>query len=157
MEAEAITHTFMVPAQYIMVLAEPDLDRRDFSRVRTMLCGGSPLRRDVKRQVIERMSPGLYELYGYSEGFATMLRPHQHAAKFETVGTPVIGFELRIVDDAGNEVPRGTPGEIAGYGAGMMSGYYGKPDLTAELVWRDERGRTFIRSATSACSTPTAS
>jgi acyl-CoA synthetase (AMP-forming)/AMP-acid ligase II len=143
---ERITHTFMVPVQYQSVLAAPALDGADLSSLRTMLCAGSPLRRDVKRAVLDRLGPGLYELYGYSEGFATILRPHQHAQHFESVGTPVIGFEVTILDDAGRELPRGEVGEIAGYGAGMMAQYHGRPDATAELVWRDPRGRTFLRS-----------
>jgi acyl-CoA synthetase (AMP-forming)/AMP-acid ligase II len=143
---ERITHTFMVPAQYLMVLARPELDRTDLSNLKTMLSAGSPLRRDTKREIIERMGPGLYELYGFSEGFATILKPHQHAEKFASVGTPVLGFELRILDEDGTEVPRGEPGEIAGYGAGLMRSYYRRPEQTAELIWRDERGRTFVRS-----------
>ncbi|MCR9221466.1 MAG: AMP-binding protein [Alphaproteobacteria bacterium] len=143
---ERITHTFMVPAQYLMVLDRPELETTDLSSLKTVLSAGSPLRRDVKRRIIERLSPGLYELYGYSEGFASLLKPHQHAEKFDTVGTPVLGFEVRILDDAGVEQPRGTPGEIAGYGAGIMKEYYKRPEQTAELIWRDERGRSFIRS-----------
>jgi long-chain acyl-CoA synthetase len=143
---ERITHTFMVPSQFIAVLADPALDGADTSSLQSILCAGSPLRPDVKRQVIERFGPKLTELYGFSEGFATMLKPRHPAEKFETVGTPVIGFEIRIVDDAGRELPRGEVGEIAGYGGGMMAGYHGRPEETARLVWRDERGRTFIRS-----------
>ena len=143
---ERITHTFMVPSQFIAVLADPALDGADTSSLQSILCAGSPLRPDVKRQVIERFGPRLTELYGFSEGFATMLKPRHPADKFETVGTPVIGFEIRIVDDAGRELPRGEIGEIAGYGGGMMAGYHGRPEETARLVWRDERGRTFIRS-----------
>ena len=145
-ERERITHTFMVPAQYIMVLEQRELATADLSTLRTVLSAGSPLRRDTKREVMERISPRLFELYGYSEGFATILRPHQHEAKFATVGTPVIGFELRVLDDEGREAAVGEPGEIAGYGAGMMQGYHKREDATAELIWRDERGRTFIRS-----------
>ena len=145
-EAERITHTFMVPAQLIGILGRPELDVADLTSLRAVLSGGSALRRETKRAVLERMTPNLFELYGFSEGFATMLRPHEHAEKFETVGTPVIGFEVRILDDEGRECPPGAPGEIAGYGAGNMAGYHGRPDLTAELIWRDERGRTFIRS-----------
>jgi acyl-CoA synthetase (AMP-forming)/AMP-acid ligase II len=143
---EGITHTFMVPAQYVMVLERPELDTADLSSLRTVLSAGSPLRRETKRRIIARLSPGLYELYGFSEGFASILKPHQHEAKFDTVGTPVLGFEVRILDDAGNEAPRGTPGEIAGYGAGLMQAYNGRDAQTAELIWRDERGRTFVRS-----------
>ena len=141
-----ITHTFMVPAQYLMVLERPELDDADLSSLRAVLSAGSPLRRDTKRQVMERISPGLYELYGFSEGFASILKPHQHAEKFDTVGTPVLGFEVRVLDDDGNEQPPGTPGEIAGYGAGIMREYNKRDAQTAELIWRDERGRTFIRS-----------
>jgi len=143
---EAITHTFMVPAQYLMVLDHPDLDRTDLSSLKTMLSAGSPLRRDTKAEIIARMGPGLYELYGFSEGFATILKPHQHAEKFASVGTPVLGFELKILDADGNEAPRGEAGEIAGYGAGLMREYYRRPEATADLIWRDERGRTFVRS-----------
>jgi acyl-CoA synthetase (AMP-forming)/AMP-acid ligase II len=145
-ERERITHTFMVPSQFIMVLAEPSMDGVDTSALQTILCAGSPLRRDTKREVIQRFGNKLVELYGFSEGFATMLKPWHPASKFDTVGTPVLGFEIRILDDEGNDLPRGQVGEIAGYGAGIMKGYHGKPAETAKLVWRDERGRTFIRS-----------
>ncbi|TMV13673.1 class I adenylate-forming enzyme family protein [Arenibacterium halophilum] len=145
-ERERITHTFMVPAQYIMVLDRPELDRADLSSLKTVLSAGSPLRRDTKRQVIERISPGLFELYGYSEGFASILRPSQHDEKFDTVGTPVIGFEVCILDEEGRQLPAGEAGEIAGYGAGIMTQYHDRPEQTAELIWRDARGRSFIRS-----------
>jgi acyl-CoA synthetase (AMP-forming)/AMP-acid ligase II len=145
-EQHAITHTFMVPAQFIMVLAEQGFDDADLSSLQAILCAGSPLRRETKREVIEKFGNKLTELYGFSEGFATMLKPHQHDAKFATVGTPVMGFDIRILDDDGNELGPNEPGEIAGYGAGMMREYYGKPDQTAELIWTDGIGRTFIRS-----------
>ncbi len=143
---ERITHTFMVPAQFGMVLSQPGIDRADLSSLRTVLCAGSPLRRDVKREVIRRFGPTLHELYGYSEGFATMLKPHEHDEVFDSVGTPVLGFDLRILDDEGNELAAGETGEIAGHGAGMMLEYFDKPDQTEALIWRDERGRSFIRS-----------
>jgi long-chain acyl-CoA synthetase len=143
---ERITHTFMVPSQFLTVLPEPSLGATDTSSLEVILCAGSPLRRDTKREVIGRFGNKLYELYGFSEGFATMLKPHHPPEKFDSVGTPVLGFEIRILDDAGNSLPRGEVGEIAGYGAGMMKGYHGRPRETASLVWRDERGRAFIRS-----------
>ncbi len=143
---ERITHTFMVPTQYQMVLAHPGLPGADLSSLRCMLSAGSALRRDVKRDIIARISPHLIEMYGFSEGFSTMLKPGAPPEKFASVGTPVLGFDLAIVDDAGVECPPGIPGEIAGYGAGMMRCYHNRPDATAELIWRDGRGRTFIRS-----------
>ena len=143
---ERITHTFMVPSQFIAVLAHPAIAHADTTALQTILCAGSPLRSDTKRAAIERFGNRLIELYGFSEGFATMLKPWHPAAKFETVGTPVLGFEIRILDDEGHALPRGEVGEIAGYGAGLMAGYHGRPEETAKLIWRDERGRSFIRS-----------
>lgn len=145
-ETARITHTFMVPAQCLMVLERPELAKADLGSLRTLLTAGSPLRQNTKREVISRITPRLFEMYGFSEGFSTMLKPHQHAAKFDTVGTPVLGFEVRIIDDDGNEMEPGQAGEIAGYGAGIMQGYHDRQEQTAELIWRDERGRTFIRS-----------
>ncbi|WP_436638741.1 class I adenylate-forming enzyme family protein [Microbaculum sp. FT89] len=145
-ERERITHSFMVPSQFISILDEPSLDATDTSSLQTVLCAGSPLRRDIKRKVLARLTPGLYELYGFSEGFAAILKPHEHAHKFETVGTPVIGFDVRIIDDNGVECPPGTPGEIVGYGAGMLCEYNAQPQLTADLIWRDGHDRTYIRS-----------
>ena len=142
---EKITHTFMVPAQFIALL-QTDPAGQDLSSLEVVLCAGSPLRRETKRQVIARLGDKLIELYGFSEGFATMLKPGAPPDKFDTVGTPVLGFEVRILDDAGRALGPGEVGEIAGYGPGMMSAYHGRPAETAALIWRDERGRTFIRS-----------
>ena len=75
-----------------------------------------------------------------------MLKPHEHQDKFESVGTPVLGFELRIVDEDNNAVASGAVGEIVGYGAGLMHSYHGRPEQTADLIWFDERGRSFVRS-----------
>ena len=145
-QRERISHSFMVPAQFLMVLSHPGFDSFDTSSLHNLLCAGSPLRRDTKREVLRRFGNKLTELYGFSEGFAAMLKPHQHAERFDSVGRPALGFEARILDDAGNVLPAGELGEIAGYGAGIMSGYHRRPEQTAALVWRDERGRSFIRS-----------
>lgn len=145
-QRQAITHSFMVPAQFIAVLEDLTLDSADLSSLHRVLCAGSPLRRDTKRAVLERITPGLVELYGFSEGFASMLKPHEHAAKFDTVGTPVMGFDLRVIDAEGRPCRPGQPGEVVGYGAGMLREYNARPDLTAELIWRDALGRSFIRS-----------
>lgn len=143
---ERITHTFMVPAQFIAVLELPERARSETTRLEVMLCAGSPLRRETKRKAIERFGPVLYELYGFSEGFATLLKPAHPESKFHTVGIPVIGFDVRILDDDGRILAAGEVGEVAGYGAGMLSRYHGRPDATEALIWRDERQRTFIRS-----------
>ena len=143
---ENVTHTFMVPTQFITALEHPDFDRYDLSSLETTVSAGSPLRADTKDEILERMGRGLYELYGFSEGFATIIRPEEVRDRTGSVGTPVLGFELAILDDAGNSLPRGEIGEIAGYGKGLMKGYYKRPEATDELIWKDPEGRTFLRS-----------
>ncbi len=142
---ERVTHTFMVPTQYIAVLESDALETADYSSLRYMLSAGSPLRQDTKDAILERLGPGLFELYGFSEGFATICRPEQ-VHKRGSVGTPVIGFDLRIVDEEGREVPTGEAGEIVGYGGGLMKHYHKREAETEAAIWRDERGRTFLRS-----------
>ena len=56
------------------------------------------------------------------------------------------GFECRIIGPDDRELPRGEVGEIAFFGGWMMKCYHGRPEQTREVVWRDARGRTFIRS-----------
>ena len=145
-QRERITHSFLVPAQFGLVLDLPDAAGLDHGSLQSLLCAGSPLRRETKRAVIARFGNLLTELYGFSEGFGAMLKPTQQAERFDSVGRPVLGFEARIVDDAGRALPPGEVGEIVAYGAGMMAGYHRRPEQTAALVWRDERGRSFIRS-----------
>ncbi|MGE0667597.1 MAG: class I adenylate-forming enzyme family protein [Sphingomonadales bacterium] len=143
---ERITHTFMVPTQYIVTLEHPALDGADLSSLEVMLSAGSPLRVETKKQVIARMGRGIHELYGYSEGAATMIKPEDAEAKWGSVGTPVIGFDVGVIDAEGNALPFGETGEIVARGGGVMTGYHKRPEATAELVWKDEAGRTWIRS-----------
>jgi len=141
-----ITHTFTVPTQLIMILAEPAGEERDLSSLQAVLCAGSTLRNEVRQEVLRRITPNLYCMYGFSEGFATMCKPDQQASKGESVGIPVLGFEVLIVDEEGKELAVGQVGEIAGYGAGLMQSYHNRADVTAQLIVLDSRGRTFFRS-----------
>lgn len=145
-EREKITHTFMVPTQYIVTLEHVGFDNFDLSSLEVMLSAGSPLRVDTKKEVMKRMGAAVYELYGYTEGAATMIKPEDAEAKWGSVGTPVIGFDIRIIDDAGNELPFGEVGEIVSYGTGIMTEYHKRSEATADVIWRDARGRTFLRS-----------
>jgi acyl-CoA synthetase (AMP-forming)/AMP-acid ligase II len=143
---ERITHTFMVPTQFIALLDSPLLPRADLSSLKMVLSAGSPLREDIKTRVLRDITPSLFELYGFAEGLATLIRPEEIWRKPRSVGKPLVGFDLRIIDKDGQVAPTGELGEIVGYGAGLMREYYRKPDVTAESIWRDERGRTFLRS-----------
>ncbi|MDC3076088.1 AMP-binding protein [Paracoccaceae bacterium] len=143
---EQITHTFLVPPQFSAILSLENLQNSWFGSLKTILSAGSPLRLDIKENVLSRISENLFELYGFSEGFATMLKPYDQKKKFGSVGTPVLGFEIKIIDEKGKECSPNVAGEIVGYGAGMMKEYYSEQELTNDLIWTDQRGRSFIKS-----------
>ena len=145
-QKERITHTFLVPPQFSAILSLENIQKDGFSSLRTVLSAGSPLRLDVKENILSSISENLFELYGFSEGFATMLKPCDQRKKFGSVGTPVLGFEIKIIDEEGKECSSNIAGEIAGYGAGMMKEYYSEVELTKDLIWTDNRGRSFIKS-----------
>lgn len=145
-ERHRVTHAFMVPTQCIVTLDDPALGRHDLSSLKALLSAGSSLRPDTREAVIERMTPNVYELYGFSEGFATMRKPGDQPSRPTAVGRPVIGFDMRIVGRDDREVPRGEPGEIVGRGLGMMAGYHNRPDLDAAILWHDEAGTAYLRS-----------
>ncbi len=145
-ERHRVTHAFMVPTQCIVTLDDPALSQHDLSSLKALLSAGSSLRADTREAVIARMTPNVYELYGFSEGFATMRKPGDAPALPGAVGRPVIGFDMRIVGADDREVPRGEVGEIVGRGLGMMAGYHNRPDLDTAILWHDEGGTEYLRS-----------
>jgi len=145
-EQHKVTHAFMVPTQCIVTLDDPALGRHDLSSLRCLLSAGSSLRADTREAVIARMTPQVYELYGFSEGFATMRKPGDTPRRPGAVGRPVIGFDLRIVGGDDKECPRGEVGEIVGTGLGAMAGYHNRPDLDEAILWHDPSGAAYLRS-----------
>lgn len=147
MERHRTTHTVMVPAQVRAILEVPGSDDRDLTAMRTLCTTGSRMPLPLKERAIQRF-PGAYtEIYGLTEGFALILKPADALAHRDSVGRPMLGNDIRIVDEAGRELPPGEKGEIVGYGPLLMRGYHGRPDATAEAIWREPvSGRTFLRS-----------
>ena len=76
--------------QIILMQKIENLQKNWFSSLKTVLSAGSPLRLDIKENVLSRISENLFELYGFSEGFATMLKPYDQKKKFGSVGTPML-------------------------------------------------------------------
>ena len=145
-EQHRVSHAFMVPTQCIVTLDDPACGAHDLSSLKCLLSAGSPLRPDTRQAVIARITPHMYELYGFSEGFATMRKPNDNPARPGAVGRPVIGFDLRIVGHDDRECAPGEVGEVVGNGLGAMAGYHNRPDLNEAIVWRDPAGRAFLRS-----------
>ena len=95
---------------------------------------GAPLLQKDKDHLNEYLPGRLHELYGLTEGFVTILDKHDAVRKSGSVGVPPPFFEVRIVSEDGQEAAPGGVGEIIGRGPIQMTGYYGRPDLTAEAV-----------------------
>lgn len=145
-EHERITHTFMVPQQFAAILGAPELDRTDLGSLQVMLSAGAPFAIEVKRATLERLGPGLYELYGCTEGVGTLIKPDMVLAKPASVGLPILGLSLAIIDDQGRELDPGEIGEIVGYGPGLMKGYHNRPEATHAALWRDGCRRSWLRT-----------
>jgi long-chain acyl-CoA synthetase len=146
-ERHRATHTVLVPAQLQQLLDHPRFDRCDLSSFRLTLVTGAPFPGSLKRRALGRWPGALVELYTLSEGGAgarldLSLRPD----KLHTVGRPVPGADIRLIDKAGREVPVGEVGEIVGRSPMMMTGYHGAPEETAAAEWRDSSGVRFIRT-----------
>lgn len=145
-EEEKASHIFLVPTQYQAVLDHPAFASADVSSLEVMISMGSTMPLPLKHRILDEMGPGLMELYGLTEGLGTILKPEDVVAKTGSVGPPIAGTDIRIVDNYGNEVPTGEAGEIVGMSGGMMQGYLNRPEATEEVVWFTEHGEAYLRS-----------
>jgi acyl-CoA synthetase (AMP-forming)/AMP-acid ligase II len=140
------SHAFLVPTQIRGILDAQARSPRDLSSLRMIVSAGSPMPRPWKEEALGVFGGRLMELYGLTEGIGTTLRPEDMLAKPDSVGTPIGATDIRILTDDDRIAPAGEIGEIVGYGAGLMIGYHNRPAATEEAIWRDERGRTFLRT-----------
>jgi len=141
------THSMLVPVQYQRLMAHPDFDRYDLSSFQAKFCTSSPFAGKLKADVLRRWPGRLTEYYGMTEGGGSCeLRAHEFPDKLHTVGRPVDGHDIRLIDEQGREVPPGEAGEVVGHSATMMNGYHREPGKTAEAEWYDPSGKRFIRT-----------
>ena len=146
-ERHRVTHTMLVPVQYQRLMASPRFGAHDLSSFRMKFCTSAPFAAALKADVLARWPGGLVEFYGMTEGGGTcILAAHEHPDKLHTVGTPSEGHDMRLIDEAGRELPKGSTGEVVGHSAGMMAGYHGQPERTGEAEWFDPTGKRFIRT-----------
>ena len=133
-ERERVTHIMLVPAQIIAMLNAPNFSPDKLASLQMILSLGAPLFKEHK-DILNRLLPHrFYELYGLTEGFWTILDRTQSARKAGSVGAPPVFYEMRIVREDGTDAPPGEVGEIAGRGPSLMTGYFNRPDLTAQAI-----------------------
>lgn len=145
-EKHRVTHAMLVPVQYQRIMAVPDFDRFDLSAFRFKTSTSAPFSPTLKADILARWPGRLVEFYGMTEGGAsTGLDCTAFPDKLHTVGQPLPGHDMRLIDDDGNEVPQGETGEVVGRSPAMMTGYHGRKQATAEAEWYDKDGNRFIR------------
>ena len=155
-ERDGVTVFQGVPTMFSAMLHEPDAAERDMSSLRLCVSGGSAMPVEVMRSFEETFGCIVLEGYGLSETSPVASFNHPHAErKPGSIGTPIRGVEMRLVDDEGGDVAAGEVGEIAIRGENVMKGYWNRPEDTAKAIpdgWfrsgdlarQDEDGYYFI-------------
>ncbi|CAA6604637.1 Long-chain-fatty-acid--CoA ligase [Rhodospirillaceae bacterium LM-1] len=133
-ERYQVTHMIMVPSQIIALMNSKEFDPARLSSLQMIQSLGAPLLLEHKKRLNAALPGRFYELYGLTEGFMTVLDRDDAVRKAGSVGVPTSFFEMKILDENGNEAPTGTVGEICGRGPILMSEYYKRPDLTAKAL-----------------------
>lgn len=163
--AHRITHIYLPPTALYGLLASPELGRHDTSSLRMFLLVGSPVSPDKLRQAVETFGPCMCQCYGQVECpmIVTWLDPEtvakaaagDHPERLASCGRPTQSVRVGIMDDAGNLLPNGQPGEIVVRGALVSHSYFEKPEATEEVrtfgwhhtgdvAYRDDAGFLYI-------------
>jgi fatty-acyl-CoA synthase len=140
-QRERVTVMVAVPTAYQAILALPDLDRYDISSLLVCACGGAACPPALARRIQQHFNCALYNGFGMTEaagGIAVTGLAESDSEQAETVGRPMPGVDVRIVDEERRDLPAGQVGELVVRGAGVMKGYYQAPELTAKVL--DEGG-----------------
>ncbi|HET9609044.1 MAG TPA: long-chain-fatty-acid--CoA ligase [Acidimicrobiales bacterium] len=144
-----VTNAFMVPAVIQFLLMTPGVETTDFSSLRTLVYGASPIADRVLVKGIETFGCEFIQVYGLTEttGAITQLDgvdhdPDGRPQLLRSCGKPYPWVEMRVVDGAGYDVPTGEVGELWTRSHQNMAGYWNNPAATAEAVTPDGWFRT---------------
>ncbi|SDF96913.1 long-chain-fatty-acid--CoA ligase [Halorientalis regularis] len=160
-EQRDIAWTFMVPTMVYRLLDTLDGQSFDTASLETLVYGAAPMKPDRLREGLDKLGDVFVQLYGQYEtpDLITVLPKTAHdpadEQRLSSCGLPTAMCEVKVVDDDGEAVPPGQPGEILARGAYSMTGYYELPEVTAETMddgWiktgdigkRDEDGYLYI-------------
>ena len=142
----ARTRGIDISGQSARQVVDEDFDRFDLSSFRLKTCTSAPFSAALKADVVRRWPGALIEYYGMTEGGASCgLHANEFPDKLHTVGRPMPGHEMKLIDEEGREVGPGEMGEVVGRSPTMMNGYHGRAEATREAEWYDAEGRRFIR------------
>ncbi|HEX8976622.1 MAG TPA: AMP-binding protein [Solirubrobacteraceae bacterium] len=145
----------VVPSMLQILLGKP-LEDYDLSSLRYLTSGGAPLAPEVQEEFIRRVpTASIRQGYGLTETAALISTNPIGRERAGSVGRPVPGTEIKVIDGEGRELPDGQEGEICARSPGVMRGYWNSPEATAEALedgwlhtgdigYRDEQGYLFI-------------
>lgn len=143
------------PAMFIAWLETPGLRSTDLSHVRFAISGSSALSPDVIAAFRNDFGVEIWEGYGLTEASPALTTTRMAEQRMGSVGKPLAGVELRLVDEAGGDASLGDPGEIWVRGPNIFKGYWDEPHATAsalsdgwlrtgDLAYRDEDGYLWL-------------
>lgn len=134
-----IAHAFWVPAVILMLTQMPNIREVDFSSLKQVFYGASPISEALLRTAVEIMDARFTQLYGLTEtiGAGTFLPPEAHDpswGKLRSCGVPWPAAVVRVVDGEDNPLPPGEVGEIVIKAGFVMKGYWNRPEATEEAL-----------------------
>jgi fatty-acyl-CoA synthase len=158
LEREKVSSIFLVPAMWAAMVAEPGIADRDLSHLRRISWGAAPASTTLLRAMIDTFPQAeVVTAFGQTEcsPVTCFLRGEDSIRKIGSVGTPMLNVEVRVVDEAMDDVPRGEVGEIVYRSPMVMREYWNQPAATADafrggwfhsgdLVRQDEDGYYFV-------------
>ena len=151
-----VTVVFGAPTMFGAWVSLPGADQYDLSRVRLAVSGAAPLQPEVLRDFRDMFGVDIYEGYGLTETAPTLTSARMgRSIRPGSVGLPLPEVELRVVDEEGNDVEVGDPGEILVRGPNVFGGYWRRDEETSaafidgwfrtgDVAFRDEDGYIFL-------------
>ena len=137
-EEEGITCTFLVPTMIYVLLDQPQEVLGPMASLETIIYGAAPMSQVRLIEAIKRWGPRFMQLYGQTEAPNTITalfkadHDIENPDKLLSCGVPLSGIEVKLLDTANQEVPKGSPGEICLRGPLIMERYLNKPEETLE-------------------------
>jgi acyl-CoA synthetase (AMP-forming)/AMP-acid ligase II len=144
---DRITDVHLVPVMINFIVNAPDIGKYDLSSLKRITYGASPMPPELLKKAIEKIGPIFTQDYGCAEGgLLTMLPESEHVLdgpeektrRLASCGKGLPEFDVRVLDESGNEVKPGEIGEMTVAGDCVMKGYWNMPEMTAETL-RDGR------------------
>ena len=124
-----------VPAVYQILLTDPGRQKWDHSSLQFGICGAAPLTEETMQNFQDTFGIPIIEGYGLTEATCvSTLNPRDGVRKIGSIGLPLPGQDVKILEEDGQECPRGKSGEICIGGDVIMKGYFNRSDETAETI-----------------------